>query len=323
MDRYDPAAQPDTFGLANTGALCHLNALLQAVVSNTAVVRAALANREYLGGTATGRALYDFVWAAAPGARPPGGGPYGPGHDVTAYSAVVLAALVADLRVRRPTVQYGPAQESASEGLVLLLDMLEWGAAPNPIAAVFGHRYRCTVYCSACEQQVGQETDVAVCAELFHFATLRAGPPQTAPEFSEAVRKYTTVLEDYTCDKCHTRGRAYRQYRLCMVSDVLVCQFNAYGPGRPAPYFPDRLAFPAVGGGGLAYRQTAQVEHYGSLDGGHYTARALRADGPYAFNDSLAVPAPMGPNPGVYLVFYHYDGPAAAPGRPEKPAPAC
>jgi len=65
-EAYDPAYVPKPFGLKNTGAICHLNSLLQAMAGLSAVVRAAASNRDYLSKTASGRSFYDFIWGGGP-----------------------------------------------------------------------------------------------------------------------------------------------------------------------------------------------------------------------------------------------------------------
>jgi hypothetical protein len=312
-ESYDAAWAPGPFGLRNTGVICHFNALLQAIAACTAVLRAALGAREYLGRTATGRAFYDFALAAAPAAaRPPGCAPFGGAAPLESMSAALLRALVGDLRSRRPGFRYGPGQESASEGLVLLLDMLDDPRAAageeNPVARLFYHRSLASVYCRACRKAASEATDVAVQFNLFHYDdAVAAGLDAAGPEaFGDLLRSYAAPLDDYRCEACGARGGGVRHDQLRMVPEVLVVAFNLYGRRRLRP-FPPRVVFPGAAGGRLEYRQVAQVEQTGSLAGGHYTARALRAGGAvYAMNDAAFAPAAFGASPNVYLVFYHH-----------------
>ena len=326
LEVYDSALVPEPFGLYNTGVICHFNALLQALVGCSSVVRAALRHRGYLARTRTGRAFHDFFWAAAPGGRPPGSDPFEAGVEQGFRSARLLAALVADLRARRPTFHYGPSQESASEGLVLLLDMLDAparrGSPPeeNPIARLFYHRYVATVYCLECRAAVSEELDVAVQFNLFHFDSLPR-PPATPEEFGDLIRGHVSPLEGYLCERCGARGRGIRRYRLRMVPEVLGCLFNLYGgAGRARRYFPARFPLPGAGGGALWYRWIAQIEHGGSLLGGHYVTAALRAGGrPFRFDDDAFVPTDRaGPAPNVYIVLYHADAHPPPPSGSKK-----
>ena len=331
IEPYDPGLAPAPFGLANTGATCYLNAFLQALASCTAFTRAVLGNGPYMGRTATGAAVYAYVAAYAAADAKGGRALAAPQCEMA--SAGILRALVADLAARRPSVRFGGGQESASEALHHILDMLEpppaaeRAGAPltGPIARLFLHRYRSTGICSQCRAVVSTTEDYAVNINLFHLTAAH----DTPATFSEAVRRHETVVPDYACEACARtaaaagvtpqRTQLVSIRRLTMAPELLVCAFNIYAEHR-AHYFPGQLEFPAEGGGRLGYRLVAQVEHAGALTGGHYWARGLRRedgpDGPrlrpYELNDSSVGAAAFGPAPSTYLVFYHCTG--LAPG---------
>lgn len=328
LDLYNSRCVPEPFGLENTGVICYFNSLLQAVVSCPAVVGAAFDNRAYLASTATGRALYDYFWAAAPRGRPPSAAPFADIKPIGAASAKVLAALHTDLRARRPRLAtvFGPGQQSASEALVMLLDMTDDPTpidrdnsgrptlAENPIARAFYHRYRARIYCRMCQARTSEEKlDIAVQFEFFHYDQ---NPPADSGSFSQSILQYSTDLSGYRCERCGTAAGAYRRYSLTMIPEVFVVLFNVYdAQARKARYFPENFTVPALGGGGISFRQVAQVQHFGNVQSGHYTARGSRAlpgkaagAAPlqtYEFNDMSCSPAAFGPADSVYLVFYH------------------
>lgn len=334
LEAYDLAYVPQGYGLNNTGLICHINALLQAIASNSVVVRATLANRNYLERTTTGQAFFDYIWTAVPAGRPYDSAPFGGEAPIDAQSAKVLSALTDDLRARRPDFQYGPSQESASEGLVLLLDMMddpepsplidsrtgdpcvakngeeeEILYEENPISRLFYHRYEAVIYCKKCKGSGSAELeDVAVQFNLFHYDAQKNKPSLPA-EFGELIRSHVSHLEDYKCEKCGEVAGAYRHYRLRMIPEVLVCLFNLYnGRTRATRYFPERIPFPGADGGQLIYRLTAQVEQFGNRAGGHYIARGRRADGVvYQFDDTSFSRSALGTTPNVYMMFYHYE----------------
>ncbi len=316
LEAYDEKLTPARFGLNNTGVICHFNALLQALTSNTAVIRAVLANREYMSKTATGQALHDFIWQAAPIARLAGSGLFSMSRPVEFMSSRVLQALVYDLRRRRPRTRFGGGQESASEGLVLLLDMLDDPNAPttlidgvphadpNPVARLFYHRYNARVVCRDCRKVVSeQQLDSAVQVNMFGVQHMSPADPA---EFGRRIAANTCDLEGYSCPSCNVKTSAMRHCSLEMVPEVLVCVFNVYGPERKANHFPEAVEFRGRGGRPVRFRQTAQVEHTGSLRSGHYTAKGLRKEGVMAFNDTSASPSRFGPSPSVYMVCYHH-----------------
>jgi hypothetical protein len=95
-----------------------------------------------------------------------------------------------------------------------------------------------------------------------------------------------------------------------MIPEIAVCLFNLYHHPRPKRFIPRVLAFPADGETVLVFKQTAMIEHFGALSGGHYIARALRADQQvYMFNDA-APPTPSAfiATPNTYIIMYQFKG---------------
>jgi len=348
MDTYDRTLVPPPFGLANTGTICYLNSYLQMLAGCSSFTRAVLRNEGYLGRTGTGRAVLDFVRAYCPPVQGAGGVPQPRlAADIPAHSARILGALARDLAARRPGVQFGGGQESASELFIFLLDMMEPpeaaeateglrpGEGPpakapghlvasveSPITSLFLHRFRCDLHCRQCRGVVSSETDHAVIFNLFHLDQMRV-PPATVADFSKAIRLQVSETDGYHCPTCRAPTKAFRVYTLTMVPEVVICAFNlytGYGGSRRARYFPESVEFPAVGGGSLAFRLVGQVEHAGSLGGGHYWARGLRADNAscervYLLNDTGMTPSTFGPSPNTYLLLYHFVGRTAPAGE--------
>ncbi len=335
MDPYDRTLVPAPFGLNNTGAICYLNSFLQVLAGCSSFTRAVLQNKEYLRQTRTGTAVLNFVESYAS---------QGPVPGIEYESAHVLGALQTDLRARRPNVRFGAGQESASEALVHLLDMMEppktlgghgaSGKPPaspdglpvesseSPITRLFLHRFRCDTHCRQCRGVVSRVTDYAVNFNLFHIDGLRE-PPVTVAKFSDAIRLQISTVEGYSCESCAAgqgnavRSTGYRVYNLTMIPEIVFCMFNiyaGYGPVRRLRYFPDRLEIPASQKGMKhVFRLVGQIEHSsGSLEGGHYWARALRAGGVYLFNDASVSPASFVASPTTYIIAYHYDRTTAA-----------
>ena len=295
MEFYDPAAALAPAGLHNTGAICHFNALLQCLLSCTALVRTVLRSKKTLGETRTGQALYALVQAAASGSAAAQSG-----------SAALLQALVSDLRARRPRFAFGNSQESASEGLVLLLDMLEPAGGRSPLSHLFYHRYRQSAVCASCGEQDTQH-DVAVQLNMFGIDRC---PPRTPEAFAAHILEHREEVDEYSCPSCGAKAPGAREYRLRMLPELLVCVFNLYTARGAVRYYPQLMTFPGADGQALTYAQVAQAEHSGALGGGHYVARGFRrgAGGGlscHLFNDSSASPAPLQSNSRVYMVFYH------------------
>jgi hypothetical protein len=332
LDAYDPALAPAPFGQQNTGATCYWNSTLAALASCTAFTRAVLANESLLAHSRTGRAMHAYVRSYCEGLPPATG------------TTAVLHALVDDLRERSPTIVFGRGQESASEALVLLLDMMAPPRAPealppgvpasydSPVTQLFIHRYLCTVHCLTCQNRVSTMSDYAVNFNLFD---MDRRPPTTPAQFSEAVQNIYQELRDYRCPVCAAPTVAARHYRLAMIPEIMFCMFNLYegfGGAHRARYFPPALRIPAIAGGDYEFRVVAQVEHWGGLGGGHYWARGLRAApslatsssaaselttssqklSVYQLNDMGVQPAQFAPSANTYIVVYNYAGTVAA-----------
>lgn len=320
MDAYDEKYVVPPFGLNNVGAICHFNALLQALLSCTSVVKAVLGNPRYFAQTATGRAFAALVGAAHAG-KP----------EVSALSAPLIAALIADLRVRRPRADFAAGNQSASEGLVMLLDMLEVpvtrgvgklgvqqaaAARASPLSRLFLHRYSTRIYCGRCRAVVSLvELDHSAVFEMFYLDAL-VPPVADAAAFTAAIHSRADDVEDYLCPKCKVKSPATRFYQLKLVPEVVVCAFNIYTGARPARFVPPQFTQPMRDPRRcMLFRQVANVIHHGGLGGGHYLAQGLRArGGVHEFNDSSAAPAAFDArgNQNTYLTFYHYAGTVAA-----------
>lgn len=327
MDAYDPSLAPPGFGLENTGVSCFINSLLQALASCTAFTRAVLGNEEYLGATRTGAAVFAFVRDYSRQPLP---------ADISYHSARILGALQADLAERRNRVQLASGMQCAAETLVFLLDMMEpplsrretgaervRQAADSPITQLFMNRFRCSVYCAVCGEVVSTTTDASTTFSLFHFDALKSRP-NTPATFSKNIRSYASPVPGYECPTCakarmaataktaQPRPTAHRIYDLTMVPEIMFCMFNlyeGYGGERKPRYFPQRMEIPAIGGGSLSFRQVAQIEHTGTLSGGHYYAYGLRAGGAvYLLNDRSAAPGQFSSTPNTYIVVYQYAG---------------
>ncbi len=321
------ALVPPAFPLLNVGAICHFNSLLQGMASCPAAVRTARDAEigTYLERTKTGRALRAFL-AAAP-------------HPDPGASVRVLAALLADLQERKPDVlkHFGPGQQSACEGLTLLIEMTDEvisEAAPdsddaraargaalqeisfrNPFARLFFNRYQDTIICRVCGgmKEIPSETGTAI---MTHREQEGAEPK----EFALGFGRHAHAVE-WDCPACGVRRAAGQVHNLKRVGEIIVMQRDVYKKRAPLGDFPPVFTLP--GAVPQRYRRVAVLDHSGSMTSGHYNARALRrfkrADGkfslgPYRLNDASVLPGTVGDaagadglaiGAGTYLVFYH------------------
>ena len=323
MEAYDAELVPPPFGQQNSGAVCYFNSLWQMLIGLTAFTSTVLKHQDYMRQTSTGTAVLNFVfeYMAAVSVANLSAAERAESQPVkvpTTETTKILHALIQDLAARRPSVRFGSGQESASEALHLLLDMIEPPGttldSERPVTQLFSHRYLCDLRCLTCNDVVSSMSDYAVNFNLFH---MDRRPPTSPEEFSKQLRIIVEPVSGYRCPNCKIETSGARISTLMMVPEILFCMFNLYegfGGAHRARYFPTSLQIPARTGGDFNYQLVGQVEHSGGLHGGHYWARGLRKNiaGPSVFmlNDMGVSQSNFMSTPNTYIVAYHYTGPS-------------
>lgn len=184
-------------------------------------------------------------------------------------------------------ITFGNGQESASEAFILLLESIN----NNALNKLFLNRYRCSIYCTSCKYNTEEIMDHSFTINLFHIKELNV----------ENILNYYVNLEDYSCTKC-SQKKTVRRYRLTMLSEILFIIFNIYFD-KTEHSFPDILNFKQSN---LTYKLIGQIEHYGTLSGGHYLAKALRKNNNvYLFNDNYFQDSTFKKSINTYIVIYH------------------
>lgn len=269
-----PAPRP----LQNIGSICYWNALMQALISCTSITKA--------------------LKETSP--KGPVGAAYMRLVDGTEESAVVLDTLRRDLRKRGIITTFGSQQESADEGLFLLMD-----AMPAAAKEMIMHRHIRVCICDVCGQPSDETREMSCHVEMF-------GAPATSPkEFASVLMHRIAKLDDYICEHCSNRS-VYRSEQLSMIPEILVVMFTGKftDASRPtADYFPEEFVIPSKRGNNMNFRVVATVRHSGGLNSGHYWSVVRRGNRCYLANDSsISTVASITPDPSVFMVFYHmYD----------------
>lgn len=260
MQILEPIFLPKPIGLYNTGSICYFNSLLQVLASCTSL-------RYY----PTSNSDLDILFKK-----------YVTNLEDSFASSKLLNALV-------NKVSFGRGQESASEALTLLLNVID----NNELNKYFIHRFRYVIKCLICNHITQQLSDHSMLFEIFHTTNLT----------EKQMIEYEIPLSDYKCEKCNNIG-ATKICRLTMLPEIIICLFNVYYT-KKIHTFPNFLLFPSYNGNKLKYMAVGQIEHSGSLNGGHYWARALRNDSVYRFDDISYSKSLIEPTPNTYMVFYH------------------
>ena len=309
MIYYDPAAVPPPFPLENATGICHLNSILQCLCCCPAFTKQVLGNQDYMTRSRTGSAILSFVLHYIHR-------PLKFTVSIQQFSSIIMENFVKDLRHHRPESTFGNGQESFTDGLPLLLEMVA-AVDPNgrsPISDILTHRYRSEVTCLNCGAKFTSVDESLPTFDMFYIDNLRERP--TTPEtFSDAMLQYANPIEDFTCEKCGTKGDGVVRNTLIRAPEIIMCVFNIYNTTIRREnrnyYFPERLEFPSSKSDGvLNYRVVAQVEHVGTMTSGHYTTRGLHHGVVYNFNDSQRpTTSTFEPTKDTYIVLYHIIAP--------------
>lgn len=302
MESKEPekSVLPLSFGLNNTGSICYFNALTQSLLSCSSIIKnVPLDGKDEssdLNKTITGKMFLNAVRTALSSNQ----------TDMGNISSKLLQGLMVDLEIKLGKNNFGKMQESASEGLILLLDAME-----NPdskehlITKLFRHQYNVKLFCNKCQDIVSEREDTGIDINLFFQDRI---DKMTKPEeFAEAIYQHVSPIDhNYICPKCKSRVDGTRLHTLKYAPQIMVCKFMIYNDlGRKMNYFPLEMKFPGTKDLALSYKLVAQIEHSGGLNGGHYWCRALRGDGKiYNLNDTGVSPVAFSSSSGTYMLFY-------------------
>lgn len=237
--------------------------------------------------------------------------------DNIAFSTIeVLKALKFDLKERRPKINFGHGQESAHEVFVLLLDMMEpadpetenfplLSSINSPITKLFLHKCEWSLYCISCKKTISKKIDYGVIFDMHHIDTY-TGKKNTPLDFSKLIKQHISSVEGYKCPTCSGESIC-RIYNLKRIPEIVFCSFNIYyHTNRQVRYFPPHLEFKTNNEDNTyIFKLISQIEHSGSLNGGHYWVKCLRDSGIYELNDMGVSPSIFQSTPYTYMVIYH------------------
>ena len=327
MQKYNNKLVPIPFGLMNTGVVCYFNSFLQTLCSCSSFTSTVLKNKEYLSKTATGEAIYNYVnkyilkcedSTCKDSTCEDSTCEDSTCEDSTCtFSTVeILKALKSDLRKRRPKINFGNGQESAHEVFVLLLDMMEPTETENypllssinsPITKLFLHKCEWNLYCISCKNSISKKIDYGVIFDMHHIDMHTQ--INTPLNFSKLIKQHVSSVEGYKCPTCFGESIC-RIYNLKRIPEIVFCSFNIYyQENRKIRYFPPYLEFKTNSEetDKYTFKLISQIEHSGSLNGGHYWAKCLRGNNSvYELNDMGISPSMFQSTPYTYMVIYHF-----------------
>jgi ubiquitin C-terminal hydrolase len=296
MDMFDDAKLAEPFGLVNSGVICYMNSLLQALISCTSFNKAVIANEEYMHKTKLGSTLFNFVSSFLDASA-----------DSGLFSIEIVKSLMAELAERRPNIKYGTGQECASEGLTLILDMLsdpDIGIDDvdnlNPIAKLFSAKYDIVIHCTECKHKA---TSTQCSSQYFIHSY---------DDMQNNLIISRTHLPEYVCDGCKQPDACIKVKTLAKVSEIIVITDIMILNGRFIRQMIKVNQTPAMfqlpgSNGAISFGKVAQVEQSGSLSSGHYISKGVRKGRTaYLFNDrQVSKIADLTPTSNTFMTFYH------------------
>lgn len=285
---WNPKFLPKIFGLNNTGALCYLNSLTQALLSCTNI-HETLSHCE-LG--RNGKLLAQHYQKLANNEHTITSGSYP--MDTT---EPIFNAIRTFCHSRPDSIMPG-RHEDVHEGLVFLLDTLNSAEVNDQLYV--GHM--CSITCTVCKasRELPRETSKReIAVDLSSMVELH-----TRKEVVNAIREDAQYPRDYVCEHCRATNtynaelktvvpNVKQTYKLVRLSSVIILVFKKYNgahewntPKRNS-YFPKKMRFRSKHNTTLVYKVVAQIEHFGDMHGGHYICHALRPK-PEGYHDKRA-----------------------------------
>jgi ubiquitin C-terminal hydrolase len=274
VEKYNVKYAAVPRGLHNIGNTCYFNSLVQALMSCPSLVHNISTSSNPLAGALC------RIYA-------------GQSQDVRELLNIIIKNHAGKFN----TLHYG-WQEDANEGLMMLVEDIKG------LENVFNVRYKTSLECK-CGYSYSVDTHNKEPPEIF-IDMYMPSPTEKNPHdhFIKYLRICVDVPDDYKCDKCRRVGTTIKTRALCRISSVLIVTFKKYTNKNLIDY-PLNFTI-TTKEGPITYKVVAQIEHYGGMSGGHYTAQGLRSDGvSYAFNDSSVNKQKFSPTPNTYMVFYH------------------
>lgn len=321
--RYDADFVPPSFGCVNLGATCYFNALFQSIISCPAFTKVLIEHRdmaEYKSNPVVRDmlAMYDIAFDRNLD-------PAQQAIMLRNFAPTIWRSVFDKASLRQDNVKFTNGQECAREGFHLFLEALD---GLHDIQNLFLHRYQTLIFCADCD-------DWVVNTEC-EYTMFEVQPSLSSPQnpmfrnvdpnygkkrpLDQFLKKQNSCTDEFfKCPRCNKADIKFQTTRLVMIPEILVVLAKKYDGGMRKSHeitdFPEMMAFDGKKTDDakaddepipMIYRAVSQIEHMGSMAGGHYNCHALRQGNEwYCLDDTHVSGGRFGPTPNTYLVFYH------------------
>jgi ubiquitin C-terminal hydrolase len=294
MDGFNIDYVPKPFGLKNNSCFCYFNSFIQALATCSSV------NRYLFGLRDANIVVKNYINLLNINMRSMG---YVPEIDIgsirNTYSIYLKKTAAKD---RNERSGFGNGQEDAHEGLLYLLEMMG-----DSVATFFNTRYKQYKQCSTCGKKEVvidgdrylKENSPFIRITLDQFINFNN-------DFVGTLTRKEEIIDGYRCDHCHQITKLKKIDYLSKVSEVIIVCIDNYLGVRPQLNLPNSFEIDGVNNP-MKYKLIATVEHFGSLQGGHYVSKVLRNEigGDFLCNDSVVRPDKVTVTQNTYMAFYH------------------
>jgi uncharacterized UBP type Zn finger protein len=256
---------PNSFGLENPASICYFNALLQALFTCTSFMH-------ILGEIQDKTELV---------------------RDILKQDNSVT--VLKHIRQRYPN--FGNGQESATEGLVYLLDSIN----DENITKLFTHIYDERITCAYCARVLVSHRGNSIHFDTFDKKTFNeVGLEQYVLEYYNDIPDYNGI-----CSNC--ANTSFKMcYRLKYIPEIVIFTSSKI-EHHGMIIFPDTFKLIGCDGFPMYYKRIAEINHMGNIDSGHYVCTALRKHNVVmTFNDLYINVSEFKTTPDTYMSFYHY-----------------
>lgn len=204
-----------------------------------------------------------------------------------------LKALLVDLQKYQPSMIkiVSEGQQSASEGLVLLLERLNLDSVNH----LFTHCYLQSIRTVEGESVSSRRESNNFFAEFDEEDLLKRG-------LLECLLTVEQEMPDY---KHKDNKLCIKTLKLKRIPTIVVVLLNRYKRKNASIKLPDNFNVNHISGRHIQYNKISCVDHFGSLHGGHYIARGNRNSETYLFNDiTLQKNISLETTSNTYITFY-------------------
>jgi len=275
-------------GFNNTGVICWFNSLLQALLSSkyfVSVITNISDNKNRI--VIELKKLIQNIKV----------------NNKVCDSVGVLQAFLIVLRHKDKNRfrEFASGQQSASEGMTLLIDCINC----SELEQILTHKYEERVVSINTGKEEPNTRNIGYNNQFMVFNE------KALKQFglAEYIKCHEDLLTDYRSERADAdpSDTYKRQYFLKYLPKVVVILLNKYTRRSTNISLPDSFDMPtSLFNGALRYKKIAEIDHSGSLAGGHYVAKVVRGDKSYLCNDSTFVELSLGTSVNTYITIYEY-----------------